>query len=34
MRIVATELQLASAREFRQTEARAERLDLRIGPAP
>lgn len=34
MRIVATELQLASAREFRQTEAREERLDLRIGPAP
>ncbi|MFY8135473.1 MAG: hypothetical protein ACOVKS_10755, partial [Aquimonas sp.] len=34
MRIVATELQLASAREFRQTETREERLDLRIGPAP
>lgn len=34
MRIVATELQLASAREFRQTETREERLDLRIGPPP
>ncbi|SDD46048.1 hypothetical protein [Aquimonas voraii] len=34
MRIVATELQLASAREFRQTETREERLDLRIGPSP
>lgn len=34
MRIVATELQLASAREFRQTETREERLALRIGPAP
>lgn len=34
MRITATELQLASSREFRQTETREERLDLRIGPAP
>lgn len=34
MRILATELQLASAREFRQTETREERLDLRIGPPP
>jgi len=34
MRIVATELQLASAREFRQTETREERLELRIGPPP
>lgn len=34
MRIVATDLQLASTREFRQTEAREERLDLRIGPPP
>lgn len=34
MRIVATELQLASAREFRHTETREERLELRIGPPP
>lgn len=34
MRIIATELQLAASREFRQSEAREERLDLRIGPAP
>ena len=34
MRIIATELQLASAREFRQSETREERLELRIGPPP
>lgn len=34
MRIVSTELQLASTREFRQSETREERLDLRLGPAP
>ncbi len=34
MRIIATELQLAASREFRQSEIREERLELRIGPTP